>query len=340
MTTIPNRSVEAFIRKPESFQPVILVYGPDTGLVSERVKALMASAVDNADDPFQLVTIDGDTIADDPARLADEAYTIPMFGGRRAIRVRAGTRAILAGVEPLLKGPPKDCRVVIEGGDWKKTHALVKLLDESRGAAVIACYGDESTTVAEIVAQEVASAGLSIAPSAREALVALLGGDRLASRGEIRKLCLYCLGTGRIEVKDVEAVVGDATELVQDEVVDAAFLGRVEELDPLVAKAWAEGIHASVLAGAALRHALVLHRLRGEVDKGRPAEGVVASLGGMINFKRKDGAARSLQRLSSQALERITQDLADAVFEARRNATLGPSIVSRALMRVALLAKR
>ena len=69
-------------------------------------------------------------------------------------------------------------------------------------------------------------AELTIAPDARAALVALLGGDRLASRSEIRKLALYAHGKDRVELADVMAVVADASALALDGVLDAAFAGK------------------------------------------------------------------------------------------------------------------
>src|SRR5438105_3570022 len=77
MTLIQPRSADAFVRKPDAHMAIVLVYGPDTGLVSERVKALVKVSVDDPEDPFQLVQIDGDEVSSDPARLADEAFTIP-----------------------------------------------------------------------------------------------------------------------------------------------------------------------------------------------------------------------------------------------------------------------
>ena len=42
--------------------PIILLYGPDAGLVRERADALLASAVDDPNDPFSLVRLDGDEL--------------------------------------------------------------------------------------------------------------------------------------------------------------------------------------------------------------------------------------------------------------------------------------
>lgn len=339
MTLIQPRSADAFVRKPDAHMAVVLVYGPDTGLVSERVKALVKVSVDDPEDPFQLVQIDGDEISSDPARLADEAFTIPLFGGRRAIRVRAGGRNLVPAVEPLLQAPPTDCRVIIEGGDWKKSHALVGLVERSRAGAVLACYGDETSNIGEVIAEEVAAAGLTISAEAREALMDFLGGDRLATRSELKKLTLYALGAGRIEVSDVLAVVGDASLLATDEIIDSAFSGDADRLDRTLAKAWGENVNASALAGTALRHALLLHRLRGEVEKGQAAASAVASAGYAVPFSRKAAIARQLGTLRLDRLERIVADLADTVLDARRNAALGQALVGRALMRIALMAR-
>src|SRR5207244_3959842 len=156
---------------------------------------------------------------------------------------------------------------------------------------------------------------------------------------EVRKLALYAHGAGRIELADVEAVVGDASLLATDEIIDAAFSGRTDALDPVLAKAWSESTNPSVLAGAALRHAMLLHRLRGEVEKGRAAASAVETAGWQVPFRRKAGVAAQLSALSMERLNRIVADLADTVFEARRNAALGEALTSRALMRIALGAK-
>src|SRR5207244_7518736 len=60
-------------------------------------------------------------------------------------------------------------------------------------------------------------------------LTSLLGGDRLASRSEIRKLTLYAHGQSRVEIDDVLAVVADASMLALDTLIDAAFAGRRSE---------------------------------------------------------------------------------------------------------------
>ncbi|MDO9062377.1 MAG: DNA polymerase III subunit delta, partial [Bradyrhizobium sp.] len=113
MVALRGKEIDAFLARPDPARPIILLYGPDAGLVRERADALLASAVDDPNDPFSLVRLDGDELSAEPSRLVDEAMTIPMFGGRRAIRVRAGTRSFASGVDALADMPLKDCRIVI-----------------------------------------------------------------------------------------------------------------------------------------------------------------------------------------------------------------------------------
>src|SRR3982075_1131851 len=119
VVALRGKEIDAFLARPDPGRPIILLYGPDAGLVRERADALLASAVDDPDDPFALVKLDGDELSAEPSRLIDEAMTIPLFGGRRAIRVRAGSRSFASGVDTLAESPLKDCRVVIEAGELR-----------------------------------------------------------------------------------------------------------------------------------------------------------------------------------------------------------------------------
>src|SRR6516225_2927645 len=92
MVAFKAGDVERFVARPDSGTPIILVYGPDTGMVSERVAALIRASVDDPGDPFALALLGGDALSEMPERLVEEAHTIPLFGGRRAIHVKAGAR--------------------------------------------------------------------------------------------------------------------------------------------------------------------------------------------------------------------------------------------------------
>ena len=76
MTALKAAEVSTFIAKPGAKQTVVLIFGPDAGLVHERVEAILAKAVDDPRDPFSLARLDDAALADEPQRLVEEAHTI------------------------------------------------------------------------------------------------------------------------------------------------------------------------------------------------------------------------------------------------------------------------
>ncbi len=54
--------VDAFVARPDPARPVVLVFGPDAGLVSERVNALVKASVDDPNDPFALARLEGEDL--------------------------------------------------------------------------------------------------------------------------------------------------------------------------------------------------------------------------------------------------------------------------------------
>jgi DNA polymerase III subunit delta len=341
MTALRAAEVEAFLARPDPKRPITLVFGPDAGLVRERVEAIIRKTVTDLQDPFSLARIDGDVLADEPQRLVEEAHTVPLFGGRRAVWVKAGGRNFAPAVEALIAAPPEsDCPVVIEAGDLRRTAPLRTLCERAANVAAIACYPDTERDLARLIDEELRQAGLTVSQEARALLMALLGGDRRASRNELRKLALYAHGKKAIDVDDILAVVADAAALALDDIADAAFGGRTADVETLFAKARGGGTPSSVIVGSALRQAMQLHRARLAVEQGSSVAQVTASLSPPIHFRRKALVDAALASWTAARLERAIAQLAEAALETRRRPMLADVIGERVLLSVAFASRR
>ena len=340
MVALKTAQVEAFVAKPDPKYPVVLVYGPDAGLVRERAAAILATSVENANDPFAFTRLEGDELASDPMRLVDEASTIPLFGGKRAISVRAGPRNFIAAVEALLAIPIRDCRIVIEAGDLRRTAPVRVACEKAANAAVIACYADDERALSRLIDQELAAADLTITPEARAALLPLIGGDRSASSSEIRKLALYARGQGTVDVADIAAVVADASALALDDLIDAAFAGRIADVEMLFAKARAAGTSGAAIAAAALRQVTPLHKAALNVDAGASVESARERMMPPVHFGRRAAVEAALKAWSATRLQRAMTQLGAAVFDTRRQPALAAAITQRTLISIASAARR
>lgn len=340
MTVIKAADVDRFIAKPDPAQPIVLVYGPDAGLVRERVDALVRASVDDPNDPFALARLEPEDLSANPTRLVEEAHTVPLFGGRRAVLVKAGARNIANAVEAVVKTPSRECRVIIEAGDLRKSSPLRALIEKAKAAAALPCYADSERDLARLVDDEMRAANLEIAPDARAALLALLGGDRLASRNEIRKLTLYAQGNERVTLADVLAVVADASALALDGVIDAAFAGKPSEVDAEFAKARAGGSSPAAIISAAIRQVASLHKMKLAVEGGDSVEWAMKRGAPPVHFTREKAVGEALRLWTPARLVRAMQQLADASLDARRNAPLAEAIAQRTLLALAVNARR
>jgi len=338
MVAVKAADVDAVLARPDPARPVVLVFGPDAGLVSERVNAIVKASVDDPNDPFSLVRLEGEELSANPARLIEEAQTIPLFGGRRAVWVKAGSRNIAPAVEALLALPASECRVVIEAGELRRNAPLRTLCERAKNAVALPCYPDSERDLARLIDNEMRAAGLVLAPDARALLVPLLGGDRAASRNEIRKLALYARGRVEVGVDDVTAVVSDASALALDDLVDTAFAGRPADLEALLAKVRTAGSAVGSIFFAAQRQLAQLHKWRTAIEEGAPF-----SLDGLqppLHFRRKNLVEAALKQWSAARLTVAMAELAEAVLTARRRPALADTIAARALLSIAMKARR
>src|SRR5947199_4731423 len=318
MVALRGKDIDAFLARPDPGRPIILLYGPDAGLVRERAEALLASAVDDPNDPFSLVKLDGDELSAEPSRLVEEARTLPMCGGRRAIRVRAGSRSFASGVDTLSEMPIKDCRIVIEAGELRPESPLRKACERARTAVAIGCYPDGERDLAKLIDDEMKASNLRIAPDARAGLMALLGGDRQASRNELKKLTLYAHGAREVTLDDVMAVVADASELKLDPIVDGAFAGLAALVASEFAKAMVAGTYPGMIISAAQRQAALLHKASLAVAEGTPASAVAESGFPRLHFSRKGNVEAALRNFSPARLLAVIDQLAVAALDMRK----------------------
>ena len=340
MTAIKPSDVDRFIAKPDPAQPIVLVFGPDAGLVRERVDALVRAAVDDPSDPFALARIEGEELTANPSRLVEEAHTVPLFGGRRAVLVKAGSRNIASAVETVINAPSNECRVIIEAGDLRKSAPLRALCEKAKVAAALPCYVDGERDLARLIDDEMRAANLTLAADARAALTALLGGDRLASRNEIRKLALYGKDQKTIALADVVAVVADASALALDGVIDATFAGETRDVETEFSKARAGGSSPAAIASAAIRQVANLHKMKLAVDGGDSIEFAMKRGAPPVHFTREAAVGAALRAWTPARLLRAMAQLAEASLDMRRNSALAEAIAQRTLLSLAVSARR
>jgi DNA polymerase III subunit delta len=308
---------ERFLRRPDPAAAVVLIYGPDEGLVRERVERVIRTVLDDPKDPFRTSELSVDTVRAEPARLVDEAQSLCLLGGRRVIRLRQASDQATAACRALLARPQIEALVVLDAGELAASSTLRRLIEGAKNAVAIPCYRDEGRDLAAFVDHELAARGLAPDGDARAQLLEQVGADRALTRAELDKLALY-LGVGadhgprRVSLDDVVAVVGDSAAINLDDLVHSVALGRLAALERCLERLLGEGEQPVRLVRAQANHFVRLRRLAVEIERGAPPAQAIDRARPPIHFRRKGDVDAELRLWSSRQAAGVLGRLLEA----------------------------
>ncbi len=335
MVAVKAHLADKFLANPDKALAAFLFFGTDLGLVSERAQITAKRIAERENPPGEIIRLDDADVEGDRDRLGVELRTMPMFGGRKVVRVTTGRIINAAVLKDLVEAGDLAGTLIVEAGNLKPTDTLRAVFEKSPSAAAVACYGDESRDLDSLIRDVLDAARMTIASDARTLLATRLGADRALSRGEIEKLALYAKGRARIEIDDVEAIVGDASELAIDRIVNAAASGNAALAVNELARAVTAGEDAQTVISAIQRHLQKLHRVRADLDQGNSLEEALRQLRPPLHFKQRDAFAAQCRRWSRPSLDKALAATADALKAARLNAAIEDALAERLLLSLA-----
>lgn len=335
MTVIRVSGVDGFLRKPDPAIGAMLIYGEENDAVREIAARAVKRFAGSLDDPFAVTMMQDGDLSSDPGRLTDEVQSMSMFGGAKAIWIKAADQAFLKAVLPMLEGKISGNFIVAEAGVLSKSSPLRTAFEKSAHAYVVPLYEADASEIIGLVEQLLAKDNLRIDQDAAHRFIELAGMSRGLVRREAEKLALYCLGASRVSVADVEAICGNDTGADPDHLADSVFGGDVEETDRLFHALVQGGTDAGRLVSVAHSHAMKLQDFRIAMERGAGVDQALKQARPPIFFKRQDKVKAQLRAWSLGDLVTAGNTLGANVLAVRQNAGLSQAIANRCLLSLA-----
>lgn len=332
MVAVRAQHADSFLAAPERNITAVLLFGTDPGLVTERAQRLARRLAELENPPGEIVRLDEIDLDQDPDRLAVELLTVPMFGGRKIVRVATGRRVTTQTIKPLLEGTALSGFLIVEAGNLRPDDALRGLFEKSARAAGVPCYADDARDLGGMIDEILEAEGMTIAPEARQLLVTRLGADRGLSRSEVDKLVLYARSKHTIDLEDVDAIVGDAAEQAMDRLTNAAGLGEARAAVIECDRAVAAGESPQALIAAIQRHFVRLHRTRIAVEQGRTLDDIIRQMRPPLHFKQRQAFETQCRRWTAARLQAALSLIATAARAARLNPGLEVALAERLML--------
>ena len=96
---IAANQVNNYINSFKDDLRAVLVYGPNSGLVRERISLITNRVTTTPSDPFQVIDINTQNIINKKSLLLDEVLAISFNGERRVLVVRGSGEEILPSIK-------------------------------------------------------------------------------------------------------------------------------------------------------------------------------------------------------------------------------------------------
>jgi DNA polymerase-3 subunit delta len=219
----------------------------------------------------------------DPAWLADEAASLPMFGGARLLWVEPAGEEIVPAVEALLAlDRVEAAAVAITNNALKNTSALLKLVEGSKAALHVSSDLQSPRQQVGAVQELGRAEGLGITPTLAERIAEEAGGDLILARLELQKFALFA-GASPDRMLDLAEDVVDALGIDQSEAEygragDLALAGDVVGLASELALLDGAAMDAIPVVRALQQRLLMLAPLRARIEQGQRADMVLQTV--------------------------------------------------------------
>lgn len=332
------REIEGFVARPNPVARVVVVYGPDQGLVIERAQLIAKTQIADLSDPFNVAMLTGGQLLDDPARLNDEAFAQSLMGGTRLVYVRDGEDALTPLLKEYLKAPSSHTLVIVEAGELGTKSSLRALAEKTENAVAIPCYVEDERDLVRFIQAETKTAGFTIDRDALTSLAGSLVGDRLVARGEVEKLLTYKWGDTdkTIRLADVEACAGDVRSRTFDELVHAVGTGDVNRMAASLAALTREQTPAVAILRTVQGHFRKLYQCHLKMDAGADAKMAMKSLNPPVFFKFEDAFIQQLRRWPRPRIESLLNALNAVEAQTKQTAMPADTLTAQILLKTAM----
>ena len=327
------REIEAALDRPAPDVRLYLLHGPDAAQAAELAKRLGVAMGADA----ERIDLDGATLRSDPARLADEAASLSLFGTARHIRVTGVGEESLEALSGLLGAERADNPVVAIAPTVRSTAKVVKLAIESRHAIAFACYEPTPADAERIALALARDHGLRPVGDVARRLAAAAGGDRAVIACEVEKLALYLDAAPErpadLDDAALDAVGADLGEAGMPRLVEAVIEGTPAVLGDELARLDEAGTSPIPWLRQLARRLMTLTEMRADMDRGDAVDAVMKRH--RVFFREEAATARALRKWQAPILMRALDRVRIAERAIMASGTAGDVLAGHAVTEIA-----
>jgi DNA polymerase III subunit delta len=310
-------------------QPIYVLTGDEDFLKRQVLTALKALVLAGSDESFGLSIYTGDKAP--LATVRDDLDTLPFLGPRRLVVVEEADPFVTlhrASLEKYVGQPSTTGVLVLVVKTWPATTRLAKLVSD---AVTITCKAPAAYKLPPWCVEWAAALhGKQLTEPAAQLLVELIGGEMGQLDQELAKLAIYAGSAARIDVDDVDALVGRSQGANLFKIFDAIGSGRAGEALAILDRLFDQNEEPIRILGA---FSMQLRRLAQAARLSQHGVPLPAAIGrvGVPPFAAK-GSEQQLRHIGPRRAERLYDWLIEIDLGMKGSSPLPPRVLLERLI--------
>jgi DNA polymerase III subunit delta len=330
---IPVKDIDNFLKKIPKEIKSILLYGPDLGLVSERVNQIEKNYA--LAGKFRY-----DQLKSNPYVALDSLRSIDLFNNsnskEKLIIIDMPGATIAEPLVTILKDGKYTGLIVLAAGDLASDSSIRKLFEKPiANIAAVPCYVEDQQTVARYIVEQFKINQISSEPGLVQQLSSFLElGNHALIKREIEKLILFLGDKKHLKLQDIEQYYELSGEISFDKLSYNISLKQVRYTDRLVDKLQNEGHNLVSIIRFVSRHFFRLYQVKSLIEHGKTETTAMSSLQPPVFFKQVADFNKSLQLWKVRELAEFLGKLNGLELLAKQNPSLANIALRKAFLEV------
>lgn len=308
MTKIPTANIDAFLHRPDRNYRVILLYGPNTGLLSHRLKNLKHVMLGENPSPFACEDVLYEEVKE-LRNLHDRLSSMGLGCSHKWLVIRDMPASVPADHRKALGSVSEDVTVLLVAGELTPQSSLRQWAEKDKTVAVIPAYKEDMQDVHRHIQQFARESRLQMTQEVQRELASRIGGDYAYTAQSLGRLRLYLGERTHVTIDDIYACFREPGEVTLDQCCAAFAMRKHGDLVRLWDQLMLEGVAVIAVLRSLYRYISRLRDMHQMMRVGGKTEDqAMAALKPPVFFKQKN-QMRSDMKLWS--LERCHAMLAE-----------------------------
>ena len=332
------------LKNSDSSHKVLLLYGPNFGLINLLYKKASNILSIDLDDPFNVSKIDGNDFKDNPSLLNDNISTFGIGKEKRTILLDLTyltiNKAIESAILSALKEKKNDYLLLIKASNLGSKNELVRFVEKLNNGILVPCYDEDSNKVKIQLSKLFNQYGLTFSPDFVSMLSSKFNSDTSINLMEIKKLEIFLIDNENVTEEMVLSLITENIDTNLNKIIQLCSSGKIQEALFSLDKTYENSSTAINITRLFVIHFKTIEKILLEVENGANISKAVNNIKPPIFFKDRPLLTFQCQLWSLKKVNLIFKRLIDIELKCKSNVYSNKVLLSQFILSTALIAKK